>query len=363
MRFSEPKGPIERHTIPSASSEGKSSSEDDSDSEGDEELPLFLRRDIPSVEDSSEAHNLLESLWQARQKASFELVQALNEDNSTLFGELEGKMRRLNQRMHQVLKNHIEKMRTEFVGVDDLPLPSPMPQLRQAYKNEGNGEIQIRLEYEGSQVLRTVKANSPNLDIHHLAIEYLMDVFDQQVESFADFTLTYEANEIHFRGSIDEIPILDGGTIHIQYLSRENRTPRNQPSDPVSSSSCLGGSSRGNHQDETHPLTGARAPSRPGNNGGAYLDGSPQRNLSAGYLRGEAHPLTGARAPSRPGNNGGALSTIDQPSDPVLSTSCLGGSSRGNHQDEIHPLTGARASSRPGNNGEAYLGGSFHQHY
>ncbi len=39
-----------------------SSKDDDSDTEGNEELPLFLRRDIPSVEDSPEAHNLLEGL-------------------------------------------------------------------------------------------------------------------------------------------------------------------------------------------------------------------------------------------------------------------------------------------------------------
>ncbi len=161
---------------------------------------MFLRRDIPSVEDSPEVHNLLEGLWRARQKASLELVQALNEDNSTLFEELEGKMRRLNQLMHQVLQERKEERRTDFVGVDDLPLPSPRPQLRKAYKDEGNGEIRIKLECEGSQVLRTMKANSPNLDIHHLAIEYLMDVFDQQIESFADFSLTYEAQEIHFKG-------------------------------------------------------------------------------------------------------------------------------------------------------------------
>ncbi len=288
-----------------------SSSEDDEVSQGDEELPLFLRRDIPPFEDAPEIHGKLTTLWEERQRASLELVQALNEDDLTLFEVLE-EMRHINQRMHRIKKEYQAQKSPEFVRVDELPLPLPNigSELKQAYKNAGNGNIQIVLDYEGHQEFRTVKANAPKLDIHVLAYEFLMDISPQPVERFEDFSLRYEGQEILIRGSIDEIPILNGGIVVILFRLRENRTPRHLPSDPVSSSSCRGGSSRGNHHDETHPLTGARAPSRPGTNGGAFLGGSFHQHYSEGYPQEETHPLTDVRAPSRPGNNGGAYVPI-----------------------------------------------------
>ena len=301
----------------------QSSSEGESESEGDEDMPLFLRRDIPPVEDAPGVHKALLALWAKRQAASLNLVQALNEDDVNLLEKLEDKMRRLNKQMHRIMQEylkHLEQEEPAFVMIDDLPLPKGGPGSKQAYQQEGKEEIQIQLEYEGSQVNRKLKADAPKLDLHHLAIEYLLEVFGQPVGRFEDLSLTYEGDVIHFRGFINEIPILDGGTVVVQYSERENHTPRQQHNYGVPSSSCLGGSSRGNHQDENHPLTGARASSRPGNNGGAGLGGSSHRNLSAGYSQGEVHPLTGARAPSRPGNNGGALQFNDhhQPSAPDL---------------------------------------------
>ena len=112
--------------------------------------------------------------------------------------------------MNRIKKDYQAPKDPEFVMIDDLPLLKIGSELKQAYKKEGNGDIQIKLEYKGSQVVRTAKANAPKLDIHHLAIEYLMDVLDQQVERFEDFSLTYEGNEIHFRGFIDEIPVYKG---------------------------------------------------------------------------------------------------------------------------------------------------------
>ncbi len=201
--------------------------------------------------------------------------------------------------------------------------------------DENNEKIEIKFVYEGNQVIRIVKADAPNLDSHHLTIEYLIEVFGQQVESFSDFYLTYDHQNIPFHGHIDEIPILDGGTIMIAYRSKENLTPRQTPLDPVPSRG-LERNPRGNRQEESHPLNSARALSRPGNNGGAYLGGCQR-----GYQRGENHSLTSARVSSRPGNNGEA-------------SSYLGDSLCGNQQGENHSLTSARALSRPGNNGGVY---------
>ena len=54
----------------------------------------------------------------------------------------------------------------------------------------------------------------------------------------------------------------------------------------TSPSLCPGGSSR-DHRGESHSLKSARASSRPGNNGEAYLSGSPH-----GHQRGESYSLT-----------------------------------------------------------------------
>ena len=54
---------------------------------------MFLRRDIPPVEEAPEIHNTLTGLWATRQTASFDLVQALNEGDVTRFEKLEDKMK------------------------------------------------------------------------------------------------------------------------------------------------------------------------------------------------------------------------------------------------------------------------------
>ncbi len=58
----------------------------------------------------------------------------------------------------------------------------------------------------------------------------------------------------------------------------------------------------GQNREESHGLYHARAPSQPGNNGGASSHGD-----HAGQSREESHELNHARASSQPGNNGEAL--------------------------------------------------------
>jgi hypothetical protein len=296
--------------------------EEDPQDEGEDEddQPLFLRRDIPSILDAPEIYEELLSLWQSRQHASQHLVKALDEDDSNLFGQLETTMRQLNKRMHQVLSDYRDagvpdRGERTYIDVDSLPIP---PDGSQSSRSPGvpssvrpddarDQMIGITFDYKGNQVYRRVTASSSNLNIHHSALDYLMEVFDKQVTNFADVILTCYDQEVPLRGSIVDIPIVDGSTVIIAFRSRGNRTPGFNTTNRVLPS-CPGGSSRGYQREESHSLTSARASSQPGNNGEAYPRGSPQ-----GYQREESHSLTSARASSRPGNNGEAFS--DAPHD------------------------------------------------
>ncbi len=139
-------------------------------------------------------------------------------------------MRQMNQRMHQVLREHRDADVTDrgqmtYVDVDSLPIPpagsqssrTPLVPSPVHSVEERVQTIETILDYENNQVFRKISVDSSNLDIHHLAIEYLMDVFDKQVTNFADFILTCDDKEIPFRGFIWEIPIEDGATVDIAF--------------------------------------------------------------------------------------------------------------------------------------------------
>ena len=84
--------------------------DDDHDQEGDgleeDDEPIFLRKDIPSMIDAPQVHEELMQLWQSRQQASQHLVKALDNDDPKLFERLEAAMRQLNHAMHLVLKSY-----------------------------------------------------------------------------------------------------------------------------------------------------------------------------------------------------------------------------------------------------------------
>ncbi len=202
--------------------------------EDEDDEPLFLRRDIPSILDAPEIHEQLLQLWQSRQQASLRLVKALDEDDSDLFGKLETTMREMNQRMHQIVREYRDadvtnRGQMKYVDIDSLPIPTAGSQFsRTQFVSSPVQSVEKRvqtteiiLDYENNQVFRRISVDSTNLDIHHLAIEYLMDVFDKQVTNFADFILTYDDQEIPFRGLISEIPIEDGATVEIAFKQRE----------------------------------------------------------------------------------------------------------------------------------------------
>jgi hypothetical protein len=218
--------------------------------------------------------------------------------------------------MHRVLDDYRMGVREErtYIDVDCLPIPpagsqssrSPFVPSPARPDDAKDRSITITLNYADNYVYRRVAASSSNLNIHQLALGYLMEVFDILFTSFTDVILTCEDQEVPLRGLIADIPIVDGSTVEIAIRSRGNRTQGPNTTDKVQSS-CPGGSSRGYHREESHSLTSARASSRPGKNGEACPRGSQR-----GYQREESHSLTSVRA-SRSGNNGEAF--YDAPDD------------------------------------------------
>jgi hypothetical protein len=346
-----------RVDAPSAN-EGDSDSEDISeDSKEEEEFDLFLRKDIPSMEDNAVVHESLMDLWRVRQAASRELIQALDADDATLFEFLELQMRSINEKMHHILRQYRNEA-TTFVNVDELPLPDSKKQevssmasessLKKSFKLPGKNSFEITLLYQDERTTRMVHPRSTTMSIYEMAVEYLQqlflqrvdsveaeEVFPQYVENVSDIVLLHERAVISMSGYLEDVPVVGGAEIMIIFYAPGERTTKKiYQSDPRSS--CPDDGPRGHRQEESHPLQSARALSRPGNNGGAFPPGANH----AGYHREESHSLIRARALSRPGNNGGAMFSPDHDQGP---------SHRG--WGESHSLIRARAPSRPDNNG------------
>jgi hypothetical protein len=321
------------------------------DEEGDDVkmLSLFLKRDIPDAADNPSTNEVLTQLWQLRQKASTQLVKALSEDDSDLFDLLEEQMRKFNQQMHRVYKQYLDQKAIESDAQPMIP-PVGGDQIPEEIYEERDTDLQIKLDYNGTQVIRRVKATTSNRVVYHLAQQYLREVFAFRVNNLSDLLLLHSHHEIPFDGKVGEIPILDGDEVMVMFRrwgnsertqqhpdlrfeegDSDDDSPKSEGDGSEYWTECwpsLTGMRRGNpksdfnkdgtrrsnkrnsekfssvgdhadhHREERHDLNHARAPSQPGTNGGAFASGRDTR-----HSRRERHELIHARAP---GTNGGA---------------------------------------------------------
>ncbi len=156
------------------------------------------------------------------------------------------------------------------------------------------------------------------------------------VPEIAHLLLLYENKVCPAQGRLEDVPVFGGAELTIVFLGKQrigsestlDKSPHHHT--PTADNASQGG-------EESHGLYHARAPSQPGNNGGAFPNfdhggqkreenqgngrasntlGSSQFHHAStvGYAgqRGDAsHGLYQARAPSQPGTNGGASSSID----------------------------------------------------
>jgi hypothetical protein len=237
---------------------------------------LFLKRDIPDATEDHSTHVTLTELWTLRQEASSKLVQALSDDDSDLFDTLEELMRKLNQRMHRVYKSYLKQNTSKSDDVPVVSLISEKSSPRQtSYEETDTGEIRIKLDYNGVQVVRQVKGMTQCRVVYHLAQEYLREVFALRVDNLSDLLLLHRHHEIPVVGIVDDIPILDGDEIMVMFRRwGDNDRTQRHPDLRFEEDKSDGGSSVGNHADyhreERHDLNHARAPSQPGTNGGAF---------------------------------------------------------------------------------------------
>jgi hypothetical protein len=292
------------------SHDGESSDEDTSKDSGErlsqgdgDATPLFLRRDIPSLDDDGATHDTLMQLWDERQQASLLLVQALDQDEPALFEEIENRMRQINKTMHDVHDQYKKNNKNSYLSVDDLPLVAPTSLLKQAYKSSSEGEFRLVLDYQDNQIIRTANPMTSTKVVYHWAQQYLREAFSLDVPDIAHILLLHEHKVLPTLGCLEDVPVFGGAEIEIIFLGKQ-RVVSASTVDPFQRQAPTVDHA-GQRGEESHGLYHARAPSQPGNNGGAASSFD-----HAGQSREESHGLYHARAPSQPGNNGGAASSF-----------------------------------------------------
>ena len=378
----------------------------------DEDLPLFLRKDIPSEEEDLVIHGVLTELWSKRQRTSLDLVQALNEDDSDRFEKVETEMRQLNQQMHQVLKSRNTDDEGKYVNVDDLPLfgslceevpladPRPGIQfppsaLKQSAKSVDRGGFNIRLRYQGSQIMRRVHSQTRTRVVYHMGQQFLREAFALPVASLSSLLLIHNHELMPVDGQLGDIPITDGAEISIIYVPQpfviQGRNGKLSGSPPDHGLDLLGdynstadrmAEERHDGGRETRIDPAYRVPSSTNVNNslpdpvhdglsrhlnlnahfmrreiedGQHGADDSQRNLptigdQAGHRREEGHSFINAWVPSQPGTNGGASFAENQYA--------------GNHKEGINDSRWAHATGQAGNNDRGFqLGrlGEYHR--
>ena len=109
---------------------------------------------------------------------------------------------------------------------------------------------------------------TPTRVVYHWAQQYLREAFSLDVPDLAHLLLLHESKVMPTLGCLEDVPVFGGAEIKIIFLERQR----------VVSTSTLDVSQRhhapnvdhaGQRGEESHGLYHARAPSQPGNNGGA----------------------------------------------------------------------------------------------
>ncbi len=155
-------------------------------------------------------------------------MQALNEDDSDLFDALEEQMRQFNQQMHRVYKSYLNQSASKSDDVNVVPLSEQSYLLKKSHEETETGKFQIKLDYQGDQVIRRVSGRTPSRVVYHLAQQYLKEVFSLRVDNLSDLILLHRHHEMPVVGNLEDIPILDGDEIMVLFRRWDNdeRTQR-----------------------------------------------------------------------------------------------------------------------------------------
>jgi hypothetical protein len=75
--------------------------------------------------------------------------------------------------------------------------------LKTSFKETDTGEFQIKLDYQGVQVIRRVNGSTPSRVVCHLAQQYLREVFSLRVDNLSDLLLLHRHHEMPVIGILD----------------------------------------------------------------------------------------------------------------------------------------------------------------
>ncbi len=125
-------------------------------------------------------------------------------------------MRKLNQNMHRVYKQYLDQKATK--SDSELVVSSvDQNQNPKVIYEEKDTDLQIKLDYNGIQVMRRVNVTTTNRVVYHLAQQYLREVFALRVTNLSDLLLLHRHYEIPIDGNVGDIPILDGDEIMVMF--------------------------------------------------------------------------------------------------------------------------------------------------
>jgi hypothetical protein len=170
--------------------------------------------------------------------------------------------------MHGVLNRYKASREDRYLSVDDLPMVEPTSLLKQAFKSSDEGNFQIILDYENNQIIRKANPMTSTKVVYHWAQQYLREAFSLNVPEIAYLLLLHENKVLPAQGRLEDVPVFGGAEITIVYIGKQ-RFGSESTLDPSSHHHALTIDHAGQRREESHGLYHARAPSQPGNNGGA----------------------------------------------------------------------------------------------
>jgi hypothetical protein len=135
-------------------------------------------------------------LWDLRKESTENLSRAMDEDDTDMFGKHESQIRHFNKQMHKVKANYLKlcemkrinelyqrQSASKYVSVDDLSLGERTPFRKRSHKETGDGQFEIKLNYQGNQVIRQAHRSTLNRVVHYLGLQYLREVFSLSIDS------------------------------------------------------------------------------------------------------------------------------------------------------------------------------------
>ena len=207
-----------------------------------ESLPLldpttpFLREYIPAENTHPELHRSLSEKWYERQEAVRGMKDALAEDDSGLYADLQAFVTHINSQMYEELQDAMDLVtdltedesspellaESKFCHIDTLPLPVESPErgseLKKSYKESSPGVFTIQFTYQGVEAYRVANDEMPLQTLYIMARSFLRTDFGFRILSEDEVDLYYNEQWLERHGGVlADVPVLQGAVITVVY--------------------------------------------------------------------------------------------------------------------------------------------------